>query len=77
MDTAAQNGHWVVLQNVHLVKKWLPTLEKKLEFYAEGSSDKYRVFMSAEPANTPTAHIIPQVYIIIKLILYNYLHTYL
>lgn len=61
MDTAAQHGHWVVLQNVHLVKKWLPTLEKKLEHYAEGSNEKYRVFMSAEPANTPTAHIIPQV----------------
>ncbi|GLV39554.1 Dynein heavy chain at 93AB [Carabus blaptoides fortunei] len=60
MDTAAQQGHWVVLQNIHLVKKWLPTLEKKLEYYAEGSNEKYRVFMSAEPAATPTAHIIPQ-----------------
>ena len=48
-------------QNIHLVKKWLPTLEKKLEFYAEGSHEDYRVFMSAEPAATPSAHIIPQV----------------
>lgn len=61
MDTAAKNGHWVVLQNIHLVRKWLPVLEKKLEFYAEGSHPDYRMFLSAEPASTPSAHIIPQV----------------
>lgn len=60
MDKAATSGHWVVLQNIHLVKKWLPSLEKKLEYYSEGSHDNYRVFMSAEPAATPSAHIIPQ-----------------
>ncbi|PNF44063.1 hypothetical protein B7P43_G16227 [Cryptotermes secundus] len=60
MDTAAGQGHWVVLQNIHLVKKWLPALEKKLEHYSQGSHPDYRVFMSAEPAATPAAHIIPQ-----------------
>ncbi|XP_023295612.2 dynein beta chain, ciliary isoform X2 [Lucilia cuprina] len=60
MDTAAKNGHWVVLQNIHLVRKWLPVLEKKLEYYAEGSHPDYRMFLSAEPASTPSAHIIPQ-----------------
>ncbi|XP_037924668.1 dynein beta chain, ciliary isoform X3 [Hermetia illucens] len=60
MDQAAKHGHWVVLQNIHLVRKWLPALEKKLEYYAEGSHPDYRVFMSAEPAATPSAHIIPQ-----------------
>ncbi|KAL9897380.1 dynein heavy chain at 93AB [Glossina fuscipes fuscipes] len=60
MDTAAKNGHWVVLQNIHLVRKWLPVLEKKLEYYAEGSHPHYRMFLSAEPASTPSAHIIPQ-----------------
>jgi hypothetical protein len=49
-------------QNIHLVKKWLPALEKKLEHYSQGSHPDYRVFMSAEPAATPAAHIIPQVY---------------
>lgn len=49
------------LQNIHLVKKWLPSLEKKLEHFSEGSHPNYRVFMSAEPAATPSAHIIPQV----------------
>nr|CAI5851783.1 unnamed protein product [Callosobruchus analis] len=60
MEVGAKNGHWVVLQNIHLVKKWLPALEKNLEKYAEGSHPDYRVFMSAEPAASPTAHIIPQ-----------------
>ncbi|KAJ8873729.1 hypothetical protein PR048_024563 [Dryococelus australis] len=60
MDCAAQNGHWVILQNIHLVKKWLPSLEKKLEHYSSGSHPEYRVFMSAEPAATAAAHIIPQ-----------------
>lgn len=61
MDVASKEGHWVVLQNVHLVKSWLPTLEKKLEQCAsEDPHVSYRVFMSAEPANTPSAHIIPQ-----------------
>ncbi|XP_060515880.1 dynein beta chain, ciliary [Cylas formicarius] len=60
METAALNGHWVVLQNIHLVKKWLPNLEKNLEHYAFGGHSEYRVFMSAEPAASPAGHIIPQ-----------------
>ncbi|KAK3590847.1 hypothetical protein CHS0354_024585 [Potamilus streckersoni] len=60
MDLAAKEGHWVVLQNVHLVAKWLPTLEKKLEQYSTDSHKAYRVYISAEPAPTPESHIIPQ-----------------
>lgn len=48
------------MQNIHLVRKWLPTLEKKLESTAVGSHESYRVYMSAEPAPTPEGHIIPQ-----------------
>lgn len=47
-------------QNIHLVKKWLPSLEKKMESFASGCHDDFRLFMSAEPAATPGAHIIPQ-----------------
>ena len=43
-----------------MVRRWLPALEKKLEYYSEGSHDNYRVFISAEPAATDSAHIIPQ-----------------
>ena len=52
----------MVLQNIHLVANWLPTLEKKLGEISETglAHEAYRVFMSAEPASSPAAHIIPQ-----------------
>ncbi|XP_077184230.1 dynein axonemal heavy chain 17 isoform X3 [Paroedura picta] len=60
LDVAAIEGHWVILQNIHLVARWLNTLDKKVERYSIGSHSDYRVFMSAEPAPSPDAHIIPQ-----------------
>ncbi|KAM4823531.1 dynein axonemal heavy chain 17 [Urocitellus parryii] len=60
LDVAAENGHWVILQNIHLVARWLSTLDKKVERYSTGSHEDYRVFISAEPAPSPEAHIIPQ-----------------
>ncbi|XP_053720928.1 dynein heavy chain 9, axonemal [Synchiropus splendidus] len=57
---AAKEGHWVILQNIHLVAKWLGTLEKLLEQLADGSHENFRVFVSAEPSGTPESHIIPQ-----------------
>ncbi|XP_067860662.1 dynein axonemal heavy chain 17-like [Heptranchias perlo] len=60
LDKAAVNGHWVILQNIHLVAKWLGALDKKVERYSLGSHKDYRVFMTAEPAATADAHIIPQ-----------------
>lgn len=47
-------------QNIHLVARWLGTLDKKVERYSTGSHEDYRVFMSAEPAPSPESHIIPQ-----------------
>lgn len=61
LQLAAEKGHWVVLQNVHLVARWLPTLERRLEELAEGAHPAYRVFISAEPSGSPETHIIPQV----------------
>lgn len=61
MDISANEGHWVILQNVHLVTKWLPTLEKKMEQLSENPQDDYRLFVSAEPNPNPQASIIPQV----------------
>ncbi|PKU33464.1 dynein heavy chain axonemal [Limosa lapponica baueri] len=49
-----------LLQNIHLVARWLGTLEKMVEQYSLGSHEDYRVFMSAEPAPSPDTHIIPQ-----------------
>ncbi|XP_019507533.1 PREDICTED: dynein heavy chain 11, axonemal [Hipposideros armiger] len=60
LEKASKEGHWVILQNVHLVAKWLGSLEKLLERFSQGSHRDYRVFMSAETAPTPSEHIIPQ-----------------
>ncbi|XP_012658288.1 dynein heavy chain 17, axonemal [Otolemur garnettii] len=60
LDVAAESGHWVILQNIHLVARWLGTLDKKVERYSSGSHEDYRVFISAEPAPSPESHIIPQ-----------------
>ncbi|XP_068406617.1 dynein axonemal heavy chain 11 isoform X2 [Eschrichtius robustus] len=59
LEKASRGGHWVILQNVHLVAKWLGTLEKLLERFSQGSHRDYRVFMSAESAPTPNEHVIP------------------
>ena len=42
MSIACENGHWVILQNVHLVAKWLSTLEKKMEETFENPIEDYR-----------------------------------
>ncbi|XP_018585062.2 dynein heavy chain 11, axonemal [Scleropages formosus] len=60
MEKASREGHWVILQNIHLVARWLGSLETLLERCSECSHADYRVFMSAEPAPTPQEHIIPQ-----------------
>ncbi|GLG98379.1 Putative dynein heavy chain [Gryllus bimaculatus] len=60
MDVASKKGHWVILQNIHLVAKWLPTLEKKMEQCSLKAHKKYRLYLSAEPAGDPSAHVIPQ-----------------
>uniref|UniRef100_A0A8C3KG70 Dynein axonemal heavy chain 9 n=1 Tax=Calidris pygmaea TaxID=425635 RepID=A0A8C3KG70_9CHAR len=60
LDLAAKEGHWVILQNIHLVAKWLSSLEKKLEQHSEGSHQDFRVFISVEPAPSPDGHVVPQ-----------------
>ncbi|XP_068619246.1 dynein beta chain, ciliary-like [Battus philenor] len=60
MGISAAVGHWVILQNIHLVAKWLATLEKKMEETFENPQEDYRLFLSAEPAADAAYHIIPQ-----------------
>ncbi|KAL9894878.1 dynein beta chain, ciliary [Glossina fuscipes] len=60
IDTASKRGHWVILQNIHLVARWLPSLEKKMEASLIDVNPSYRLFLSAEPAGDPAAHILPQ-----------------
>uniref|UniRef100_A0A2K6DCQ0 Dynein axonemal heavy chain 17 n=1 Tax=Macaca nemestrina TaxID=9545 RepID=A0A2K6DCQ0_MACNE len=59
-EDALRRVLWSWLQNIHLVARWLGTLDKKLERYSTGSHEDYRVFISAEPAPSPETHIIPQ-----------------
>merc|ERR1739838_108334 len=60
LDLAAEKGHWVILQNIHLVAKWAMTLQNKIEKHSSGSHVDFRIYMSAEPASIPANHIIPQ-----------------
>ncbi|KAJ8974477.1 hypothetical protein NQ317_016131 [Molorchus minor] len=60
MDIAATEGHWVILQNIHLVQKWLPNLEKKMEQCADTGNENYRLYLSAEPSSDPQTCVIPQ-----------------
>lgn len=60
IDVGSAKGHWVMLQNIHLVQRWLPTLEKKIEASLTLSHPDYRLYVSAEPAPAPEYHILPQ-----------------
>ncbi|XP_066519150.1 dynein axonemal heavy chain 17-like isoform X2 [Hoplias malabaricus] len=60
LDQAAEKGHWVILQNIHLVAQWLGILDNRVEKYSISSHIDFRLYMSAEPAPTPESHIIPQ-----------------
>ena len=60
LDTSSKEGYWVVLQNIHLVRHWLPILERKLERILEFSQDNFRLFLSAEPSADSNSHVIPQ-----------------
>ncbi|XP_069552287.1 dynein axonemal heavy chain 11 [Brachyistius frenatus] len=60
LRSASKQGHWVILQNVHLVARWLPSLDALLETAAVDSHLSYRVFITGEPAPTPQQHVIPR-----------------
>ncbi|XP_072536739.1 dynein axonemal heavy chain 11 [Salminus brasiliensis] len=60
LETAALKGHWVVLQNVHLVEHWLAHLGDLLEHLGRRADPQYRVFLTGQPAPSPDQHIIPR-----------------
>merc|ERR1719189_2984298 len=52
LKVAHAEGHWVVLENIHLMPKWCKELEKTLDEY-DSSLDlhnEFRLFLSAEPS---------------------------
>ena len=51
LDIGHKEGHWVMLQNIHLMPTFLLDLEKKLDaFAAEGSNQSFRLFVSSDPS---------------------------
>lgn len=51
----SKTGGWVLLQNIHLMKKWQSKLEKMMDEYCSDSAHPdFRLFISAEPAADPT-----------------------
>jgi len=52
LELGHKEGHWVMLQNIHLMPRWCGELEKKLDaFAAENSHPNFRLFLSADPSN--------------------------
>lgn len=51
LDMAHKEGHWVMLQNVHLMPDFLLELEKRLALFAlEGSDPSFRLFLTSDPS---------------------------
>merc|ERR1719379_1460942 len=51
MEMGHKEGHWVMLQNIHLMPRWCVELEKKMDGYAiEGSHPNFRMFFSSDPS---------------------------
>jgi dynein heavy chain len=50
LESAHRNGSWVILNNIHLMPKWLLELEKKLDSFGDHSHDNFRLFLSSDPA---------------------------
>ena len=51
LRTGAQVGHWVLLNNVHLMPRWLVELEKLLDQFALGDTHQdFRLFLSSDPS---------------------------
>ena len=48
LESAHAQGHWVMLNNVHLMPKWLIKLQMTLDDMAtDGSHEKFRLFCPA------------------------------
>lgn len=63
LEKSSREGHWVILQNIHLVKRWLPVLERTLENCANSSSVHvdFKVFLSVQPPGPKGINVVPQV----------------
>ena len=53
LSNASQNGGWVILQNCHLGKSFMPTLEKKVEEINDSQeiNENFRLFLTSMPCD--------------------------
>lgn len=54
IEDAKQNGRWVLLQNCHLARTWMPSLEMIVEQTArtkETVHTDYRLYLTSMPAS--------------------------
>lgn len=59
LDRKLCQGGWVVLQNVHLVPRWLAKLSNRLEVLPRTTHPEGRLFLTAEPPRNPHHTLIP------------------
>ena len=53
LETAKTLGHWIFLDNVHLMPRWLNVLEKRLDDYASmGTHPDFRILLSSDPSDS-------------------------
>jgi hypothetical protein len=54
---AAQNGDWLILENLHLVPDWLPIFEEKLsKFKGSELNQRFRIWLTSSPVkNFPSS----------------------
>jgi dynein heavy chain len=52
IEEGNREGHWIFLQNIHLMPRWLVELEKILDSFSgdTGSHINFRLLLSAEPS---------------------------
>ena len=60
LEESAKKGHWIFLQNVHLMSSWLKIFERKLEEVTLNPHEDFRCFISSEPPNKNNPKPIPE-----------------
>lgn len=51
LEISHKDGHWVLLENIHLMPSFLFELEKRLDIFAlEGSNPGFRLFLTSDPS---------------------------
>ena len=59
IQIASKYGHWLILQNLHLISNWSSTFDKLISFYSPKAHESMRIFISLEVNDSSKADIIP------------------